>query len=660
MVDTIKISEMTDAGNFKLGQVAPVLDAGLNAKTTVQLQFDETGTTAQRPVAPADPTIRYNTDFQQFEYWNGAVWGQLGSDNDVAALIARLAAHTMGDGASMIGLLDQGAVLNKTVQDFADADFLVKTDTTSLVNGFAIGTLATGFLSVQTATGDLVSRTMTGAADQIDVTNGTGLAGNTQFSISANPQLSGTSNLKIPFGTTAQRPGLPTSGMIRYNTTDNVFEYYNTFTASWDQVSTTGGTVASVSGTLNRITSTGGANPVIDISASYVGQTSITTLGTIGTGIWQGTIVSPIYGGTGVNNGASTLTLAGNLATAGAFASTFTMTGATSVTFPTSGTLATTAQLPTPAALSKTDDTNVTLTLGGSPLTALLQATSLTLGWTGTLAVGRGGLGISTTPANGQIPIGNGTNYTAATLTAGTGMAITNGAGSITLDSTAFTQVVIQVFGADGTYTPTTGMKYCIVEALGGGGGGGGAQTTSAVQVAAAGGGGAGGYQRSVFSAATIGASKAVDIGAGGGGGAAGNNNGTAGSATTLGTTLIVANGGAGGSGAAATGTSATVGGGTGGAAGTGTLFIAGQAGQAGIGTYNATTYNVTGGAGGDSFFGPGGRATFRLAISGANNPGSVSGSQGCGGGGASNTISCADTAGGAGTAGYMIITEFI
>lgn len=47
----------------------------------------------------------------------------------------------------------------------------------------------------------------------------------------------------------------------------------------------------------------------------------------------------------------------------------------------------------TPAALTKTDDTNVTLTLGGTPATALLQATSLTLGWTGSLSVARGGTG---------------------------------------------------------------------------------------------------------------------------------------------------------------------------------------------------------------------------------------------------------------------------
>lgn len=46
-----------------------------------------------------------------------------------------------------------------------------------------------------------------------------------------------------------------------------------------------------------------------------------------------------------------------------------------------------------PAALTKTDDTNVTLTLGGSASTALLNAASLTLGWTGTLAASRGGTG---------------------------------------------------------------------------------------------------------------------------------------------------------------------------------------------------------------------------------------------------------------------------
>jgi hypothetical protein len=41
------------------------------------------------------------------------------------------------------------------------------------------------------------------------------------------------------------------------------------------------------------------------------------------------------------------------------------------------------------AALTKVDDTNVTVTLGGTPASSLLTAVSLTMGWTGTLAAAR-------------------------------------------------------------------------------------------------------------------------------------------------------------------------------------------------------------------------------------------------------------------------------
>lgn len=57
-------------------------------------------------------------------------------------------------------------------------------------------------------------------------------------------------------------------------------------------------------------------------------------------------------------------------------------------------------------ALTKTDDTNVTLTLGGTPTAALLNSTSLTLGWTGQLSVPRGGTGLSTV-AQGDILYGS-------------------------------------------------------------------------------------------------------------------------------------------------------------------------------------------------------------------------------------------------------------
>jgi hypothetical protein len=60
----------------------------------------------------------------------------------------------------------------------------------------------------------------------------------------------------------------------------------------------------------------------------------------------------------------------------------------------------------TGSALTKTDDTNVTLTLGGTPASALLAAASLTLGWTGQLAISRGGTGQSSFSA-GQVHYGS-------------------------------------------------------------------------------------------------------------------------------------------------------------------------------------------------------------------------------------------------------------
>jgi hypothetical protein len=58
---------------------------------------------------------------------------------------------------------------------------------------------------------------------------------------------------------------------------------------------------------------------------------------------------------------------------------------------------------------------------------------------TGTLGIARGGTGIVTTPANGVLLIGNGTGYSSSTLTAGSGINISNGAGTITVSSAGMT-----------------------------------------------------------------------------------------------------------------------------------------------------------------------------------------------------------------------------
>jgi hypothetical protein len=131
----------------------------------------------------------------------------------------------------------------------------------------------------------------------------------------------------------------------------------------------------------------------------------------------------------------------------------------------------------TAAALTKTDDTNVTLTLGGTPATALLHAASLTLGWTGNLSVARGGSGAGSftahgiligedtsafTPivlAAGQVLIGTtASDPIPAAINSGTNILVGNASGSITISTTGIASFSwIDVIGTSQALAINTG-----------------------------------------------------------------------------------------------------------------------------------------------------------------------------------------------------------
>lgn len=78
-----------------------------------------------------------------------------------------------------------------------------------------------------------------------------------------------------------------------------------------------------------RLLQTDGTN------ASWVYKTVIDSLATVTCGVWNGTIISPTYGGSGINNGTKTITLSGNLATTGAFNTTLATGFTGTITLPT-------------------------------------------------------------------------------------------------------------------------------------------------------------------------------------------------------------------------------------------------------------------------------------------------------------------------------------
>lgn len=94
--------------------------------------------------------------------------------------------------------------------------------------------------------------------------------------------------------------------------------------------------------------------------------------------------------------------------------------------------------VPTGQALTRVNDTNVTVTLGGTASAALLEAVSVTLGWSGQLAVGRGGTALSTV-ASGSVLAANALDTISAVTSTSGLKALQNNAGTVSWNTSTGT-----------------------------------------------------------------------------------------------------------------------------------------------------------------------------------------------------------------------------
>lgn len=201
--------------------------------------------------------------------------------------------------------------------------------------------------------------------------------------------------------------------------------------------------VTSLAGTANQITASSSTGAVTlslpsSIIANSLTVSSLTPNSFLysGTGGLLTTTTSPtngqlLIGSTGVAPVRSTLTAGSGITiTNGAGSITITASGIAGVTTFSAG------------------------TTGFTPNVATSGAVTLA----GTLDIANGGTGITTTPLNGRLLIGNGAGYTLANLTAGSGISVTNGAGTITIASSGVT-----TFSAGTTgFTPSVATSGAV------------------------------------------------------------------------------------------------------------------------------------------------------------------------------------------------------
>lgn len=208
-----------------------------------------------------------------------------------------------------------------------------------------------------------------------------------------------------------------------------------TYLGNWWQT----GAVQNVTG-LTAAYSTGGSSGTSTLMPTSAYYTS-TPISSVFHAVNSDSVQSTTYNNVGITTPVTTANIA--IAAAKTFSANNTMTlssvdGAT-VNFGSGGTVAYSTG---GAALTAGNDTNVTLTLGGSPTTALVNAASVTAGWTGTLSAARGGTGLSAGTSGGIPYFSSTTTIASSGLLAANALMIGGGAGAAPATTTTGTGVL--------------------------------------------------------------------------------------------------------------------------------------------------------------------------------------------------------------------------
>ena len=245
---------------------------------------------------------------------------------------------------------------------------------------------------VTMGSGDGSVTSVSGTAGQISVANGTTTP---VVSIATDPTLPGTAYVKLPTGSTANRPVSPSNGMMRYNTDTSLFEGY--LNGAWTSFASTGVGVLSINTgtglTGGPITSTGTIsidNTGVTAGSYTAADITVNAQGQITSASSNSALVNTFSAGTtGFTPSSATsgaVTLAGTLNPSNGGTGVTTLTGYVYG----NGTTAMTASTTIPTSdlsgtISNAQLANSSVTVGTTNIA--LGATSLTLGGLTSVAV---------------------------------------------------------------------------------------------------------------------------------------------------------------------------------------------------------------------------------------------------------------------------------
>lgn len=418
-----------------------------------------TGTTLQEPTPAAGGWIRYNTDLTSVEYYNGTLWVQLAVGGGT---VTSVAATTTSTGLAITG------------SPITSAGTFVFTLSDSLQALSTLGAAAGTGLVVQTGVNTFADVVIAGVAGNTVVTNGNGVAGNPTIDLAPITQATAGDFVKITLDGFGRTTG-------------------NTPVVTADITALVDGTYVNVTGDTmsGSLTFTGGSE-VLGLPTTPSGDTAATSkayVDSVAAGLsWKQAVIAGSTANIDLATG-GLLTVDGITVTEGsrvlvknqtddtqngiyiAHAGTWIRSSDMDTTTPineVNGAAVYIEQGATQGTTGWTQIDNVT-TIGTDPIQwsqfsgtgsytagSGLTLTGTVFSLTSPVAPALGGTGTSTVPTAGDLLIATDVGtYTPAALTAGDGVSIVSGDGSVVISSTGVTSVTGTTNQI--TATPTTG-----------------------------------------------------------------------------------------------------------------------------------------------------------------------------------------------------------